>query len=546
MPKTYLALTIGPIYKTLMSTKKAHEIWGASYLFSWIMENIIYQIDTEKYELIVPVKAQIKERKGAGLFPDRLMLSTEMGNIQEAISYGENAVNDLAKEVTHTLGKSVEYTNVYTFLQEYLHLYWVETQDLATIKDENNQNPLVALNELLDVAELQIQFPKGQEGENYLLSFLARVQTYECLWAQKAFDTSIKKQEFATVDEISAVALYNASKTFHDIWADIGWLKMKKELGNKDTIIERLKTKEAFLTCHKYYAIVQSDGDDIGKTIGTLHQLENGYADFSRALHEFGEEAVKRIYKYIGGDFKGVPLYAGGDDLMFFAPLVNGKGASLFSLIQEIENVFDEKMQAIVKRAKEKYESMPKKDKDDEDKFKEPKLSFGVSIVYYKYPMQESLATAKRLLFDVAKKYEWNGQKKNCLALQVQKHSGQLFSLEMNKATELYEKLKMLIQNYVTNNGELPNKFLNSITYTLNRNEALLKQISGNKTRIEAFMEHNFNEDVHKGIEPYKKEVVALIRACFQDTAKPLENLYAMLRMINFLTAKDNSNEDEY
>ncbi len=37
----YIALTIGPIYKTLSSAKKTRELWGGSYIFSYIMKQII-------------------------------------------------------------------------------------------------------------------------------------------------------------------------------------------------------------------------------------------------------------------------------------------------------------------------------------------------------------------------------------------------------------------------------------------------------------------------------------------------------------------------
>ena len=37
----YIALTIGPIYKTLKNAKKPKELFARSYIFSYIMKNII-------------------------------------------------------------------------------------------------------------------------------------------------------------------------------------------------------------------------------------------------------------------------------------------------------------------------------------------------------------------------------------------------------------------------------------------------------------------------------------------------------------------------
>jgi len=46
---TYIALTIGPIYKTLSSAKKTRELWGGSYLFSYIMKQIILEFKEREF-----------------------------------------------------------------------------------------------------------------------------------------------------------------------------------------------------------------------------------------------------------------------------------------------------------------------------------------------------------------------------------------------------------------------------------------------------------------------------------------------------------------
>ena len=46
--KTYFALTIGPIYKTLSQAQKTREFWGSSYMFSWIMREIIVGLIDDK------------------------------------------------------------------------------------------------------------------------------------------------------------------------------------------------------------------------------------------------------------------------------------------------------------------------------------------------------------------------------------------------------------------------------------------------------------------------------------------------------------------
>lgn len=121
----------------------------------------------------------------------------------------------------------------------------------------------------------------------------------------------------------------------------------------------------------------------------------------SAALSEFGFEAKKLIEK-----FGGMPIYAGGDDLLFIAPVVGEDGrTTIFDLLENLEdNAFDP-VKALVPNAS---------------------LSFGVSITYFKFPMYESLGMARALLFDQAKKVDG----KRAVAWTLQKHSGERFSAE--------------------------------------------------------------------------------------------------------------------
>ncbi|MFW2427635.1 type III-B CRISPR-associated protein Cas10/Cmr2, partial [Aliarcobacter butzleri] len=45
----YIALTIGPIYKTLKNSKKTRELWGGSYIFSYIMKQIILKFEDRDF-----------------------------------------------------------------------------------------------------------------------------------------------------------------------------------------------------------------------------------------------------------------------------------------------------------------------------------------------------------------------------------------------------------------------------------------------------------------------------------------------------------------
>ena len=50
----YLAITIGPIYKTIQQARSTREIWAASFVFSLMMKEILKQLSQhDKVEIIL-------------------------------------------------------------------------------------------------------------------------------------------------------------------------------------------------------------------------------------------------------------------------------------------------------------------------------------------------------------------------------------------------------------------------------------------------------------------------------------------------------------
>ena len=144
-------------------------------------------------------------------------------------------------------------------------------------------------------------------------------------------------------------------------------------------------------------AIVHADGDNIGKVIETL-KTHDEFKKFSSNLSSYSQQAVEIVEKY-----GGMPIYAGGDDLLFFAPVVN-KENHIIDLLLDLDQLFN--------RLFVDFKTSPA-----------PSLSFGVSISYYKYPLFEALEVSRELLFGNAK----TGSKNN-IALQCSNiaaiHSG--------------------------------------------------------------------------------------------------------------------------
>lgn len=96
----------------------------------------------------------------------------------------------------------------------------------------------------------------------------------------------------------------------------------------------------------------------------------------------FGESACTLINNY-----GGLPIYAGGDDLLFIAPVCGKESKTIFDLIEEIDKEYKEKIQDMVEERINIKTSM----------------SYGISIIYYKYPLYEAWEIARNMLFGVAK-----------------------------------------------------------------------------------------------------------------------------------------------
>lgn len=167
----------------------------------------------------------------------------------------------------------------------------------------------------------------------------------------------------------------------------------------------------------KYICIVQADGDNMGKVIANLSMKEILF--LSEELLNFGQKSCKLIR-----DYGGLPIYAGGDDLLFLAPVASGQ-KTIYDLIGEIDVEYQTVQKIIC------------------DKEMTTSMSYGISMTYYKFPLYEALAAARTLLFCTAK----NVPGKNAIAWMLQKHSGSSFMATFSKDNpNLYAAFKKVIE----------------------------------------------------------------------------------------------------
>ena len=473
----YIALTIGPIYKTLSNAKKTRELWGGSYLFSYIMKQIIFQF--KEREFIVPyIKDESIFNAGneVGLFHDRFIFEAKEGD--------KETLDKVVNEVLRNLSTDMKID--YNFLKSYLQISVVDKE----LKE--GANPIIELTPYLDTKELF--FTTFQYDKHQLEGFLKN-RINSSFLVQDAFDK--RKTSFPSLPEIA----------MHDL-KDRFDVKSIVAQDDELEIYENKEIKDELKSYHKYIAIVHADGDSMGKVVESL-KSQDDFNNFSKNLFDYCKESHHLIVEY-----GGQTIFAGGDDLLFFAPVVS-KDKTIFNLCDEISKSFNSLF--------EEYDTEPK-----------ATLSFGVSITYYKFPLYEALESSRGLLFGKAK-----NKQKNNIAFKVTKHSGQSFESVIHKGNqEVYEKFIEFISNIKEEDNDMDN-FLHSIHHKIDTYRLVINEIGSNQDRVQNFFDNYFNEEVHKKYQAFFKSLIGFIVAIYSDKTIKQEDkitlIHSTLRFVKFV-----------
>ncbi len=205
MTNKYIGLTIGPIYKTLTSVKATREIWGASYIFSYIMKKIIKKLKKSGKEFIIPYTDDSNDSKmfehgqEVGLFHDRFIFKAESddseGDLEEVEKIKNKVLEEIAEEMTNVV-REKEQNKIYEFLKKYFQIYFCEKEIKGDYKEVNKE-----INNHLDVLELQSKFIP-QISMNYLFDFFDKINSSFLI--KDAFGKT-KSHSFPSIPEIAAL-----------------------------------------------------------------------------------------------------------------------------------------------------------------------------------------------------------------------------------------------------------------------------------------------------------------------------------------------------
>lgn len=522
---TYLAITTGPIYKTLQKAVTTRELWVASYFLSKLMEIIIKHPNLKDCLLSPSPLPEDIEKNGSGVYPDRAYWSLKTPLTSDKFeSINDDVLNELSNEVTNLM-EPIK-------LKNYLKLYWVQASWTEIELEEKSF--LFRLNEILDGVELQEKWE--QSNPLSLIEFLIAKDKETGLkrpvykWRNESqqkglFPYVLDKdiERFPSITEICTRHFYEKDEVWYklNIMDEIvKKLSSSDESLNDEQYMEKIKGKfnddevNFFLSRHKYICIIQSDGDGVGSYLkeNVGNNVEN-LKGFSKLLGDFSTNATKLVVKY-----GGVPVYAGGDDLLFFAPVKDkDDNETIIHLLEKLDLDFKLKFNG-----------------------SSVSQSFGLSITYYKYPLAEARETASNLMFFGAKKQPC----KNYVDATLQKHSGQKINFGFNLSSDYFISFKSLMDDAISQKEN----FLNSVMYKLEDQLTIIDKISTDEGKLSLFFENNFNESSHQKYKDFFEKLAKYIKETFdfyihEKIDQKINRIYGSLRFIQFLNAKDKDNE---
>lgn len=445
----YSAINIGPIVKTLGLARRPRELWSASFLFSDLMGYIINEVP-KGVDIISP--AVCPPCSGVGLYPDRLFMKGDISDAQI-----EKMINDAWEKFDNDVFSGKNVREYFTIMN-------------ASVEADHDYEAVKKLNAILDRLELNVT-ASDYASRDEVLDLIQR-KSGSPLFTHGVGSNKMPVESLEEIAEASLKAI-GERKSFHD-----------------------------------YVCIVQTDGDNVGSYVTSPSLSPGQLKSVSSALLSFGIDAKNAIE-----EFGGMPVYAGGDDLLFIAPVIGRDGkTTIFDLLANLDDVAFAGVKGHIPNAS---------------------LSFGVAITYYKYPLYEALAMASNLLFAVAK----NVPDKHAVAWTFQKHSGEQFSVTISRNNPvLWAEFMNVIDKTVDGNT------VSSVAHKIRQFGPLVTRVldSGASQRLDGLFDKVLemkNNDYFRAV----KDIMPTLYGVCPDNYS--EVLYAILRTAKFVKGEEPKDE---
>ena len=484
----YVGITIGPIFKTIGEAISPAGLWFGSYFFSTVTKKLCEKlVEIPTVKIFSPFydsnSNQNPQEDGIGRYHDRILFSIDDNTVTEEKL--QKIISAVKKEMAKKFGTFKTDKEIMLFIDNYLRIDFVilneETiNEIIGKREKAGNNIAIILNDALDALELMAA-GKGRTDMNLFAPFFAGQKDNRNCY--------IKGSELFTDTKLNSQLVISYSDYASELKSieDIASSQKKEESSS-----EEVPDGEVAPTRSEYYAVVNSDGDKVGTLLKDLcrgvdiSQQPDWINSFSKACLKYAGKAAELV-----GNYGGMTIYAGGDDLLFIAPV-----HSLFSLCSELDEMFKKTLKQVLKEVNLLDDSI------------NVSLSFGVAVQYVKYPLYEALERARVQLY---KAKESCG---NRLGIELVKHSGKTVQLMVEN--EKLEAIDNLIKYRATTNDQA----LESVLYNLQDTEIIFKLLF-EKTAQNAFdlqeyktrFLNNFNNPNQLAYHDY----LGKIAKCFYD-----------------------------
>lgn len=498
---------------SLVSTPAA--LWATSYMFSSISKKTCEKLHKENIRIISPFfdspeNELFNKNDGIGLFHDRIII--------DGSNVTWDRINQIKAEVLEEVSKSFELEKD-ELSKRVLYV-------AAEINVTEGENPILKGGKVLDSLELsrKVMF---RETENPILAKFTGGLT------EDDENEKVEKAKEGKNEKIKKIAEDNLGINT-EVWPLIR-NKKSSETGEILHLIKSLPAiaaagRKSEMKKHSYYAIVRSDGDNMSKIIERLPVDRNvtddeitgrTLSEFSKICLDYCSSVAKKVTEY-----KGVPIYSSGDDLLAIMPCDSGSVGTVFNFVKDANKLFKQMFNKYIEMIESENE-----DKSDDEKIAVPSLSFGISICFKKFPLYEALADSATLLFDFAK------SKKNCTAVRLQKHSGQSEGLLIcNDVLDDYLEIQNIV---LSKNSDSTTEILLSALYKTEQFEELFLEAKDNvqienlfKNTFDA-VAHNNDDFVHKHLPCFYNNIRSKKRL-FSLSEKEDDSRYNDIRVFNF------------
>jgi CRISPR-associated protein Cmr2 len=505
----YGGITIGPIITTLTTAKKERELWFSSYMFSWLMENFSSKLKEEGYNIVLPTSSEPFRNKAIGIYPDRLVFtinndpqesSPEIQTVFEKIQtiyndFLQNNLYHIYEEISADSSTvsfiETQKDRVINIIRDYLQVKWFVTKEELT---------LMQIISYLDIAEhstvtknLVSEFPCDRcriLPSTLKVKDIDNKELFLCPICAIRFGAQYSK----TASDKTGIDMNNHFPSLVEISA----AEIKTRINNKNDyeISDILEKESEYLS---YFAVLCIDLDYCSKYLKTIKNDPDKLKNFSLYLENFLKKTTEHISKFCGRT-----IYAGGDDLLALIPIKNDTD-TLLNLICDISEEFEKEVIGL-------------------NKLPNSQLSFsaGISVQYYKHPLNDALVTANNALFKKAKSIDG----KYSMCMTIRKHSGATFEFK-SKIDDLSDYSSLLTDQSM-------GLFLQEGFYQKLANLApQFAKISSN--RIDYLIDNYFNESCHKSKKEQFNILKDLIKKDWDILTEPDQKINKIMNIVNLL-----------